>query len=80
MENLLTLTEFARAMASRPVGFAAIWIVEKGKLYDVTCKALAATARREGIRISCSQSMVIDPASLEALNAVKVIRKNTLDK
>lgn len=75
MQNIHSLTEFIRALADRPLGFSSFYLVTEGKGYRGTCKALTATAGREGLKISTSQAIVIDPATLSAVEAVKVTVK-----
>ncbi|UTC25348.1 hypothetical protein P7_158 [Pectobacterium phage vB_PcaM_P7_Pc] len=75
MQNLLTLTDFIRAMGSRPMGFSALYLVADGKGYRATCKALAAVAAREGIKISTGQALVVDPATLATVEAIRVTVK-----
>lgn len=75
MQNLLTLTDFIRAMGSRPMGFSALYLVTDGKGYRPTCKALAAVAAREGVKISTGQALVVDPATLATVEAIRVTVK-----
>lgn len=75
MQNLYSLTEFIRALTDRPLGFSSLYLVTEGKGYRGTCKALAATAAREGLKISTSQALIVDPATLGTLEAVKVTVK-----
>lgn len=75
MQNLYTLTDFIRLLTAKPLGFSALYLVTEGKGYRGTCKALTATAGREGLKISTSQALLIDPATLATLEAVKVTVK-----
>lgn len=75
MQNLFSLTEFTRLLATKPRGFSALYLVTDGKNYRSTCKALAATAIRESVKISTGQALVTDPATLATLEAVRVTVK-----
>lgn len=75
MQNLYSLTEFCRLLSSRPLGFSALYLVSDGKSYRSTCKALTATAGREGLKISTGQALVVDPANLSTVEAVRVTVK-----
>ena len=75
MQNIYSLTEFIRLLTSRPLGFSALYMVPEGKGYRGTCKALAATAAREQLKISTTQALVIDPATLATIEAIKVTVK-----
>lgn len=75
MQNVLSLTDFIRSLAGRPLGFSAMWIVPDGKGYRDTTKILTSTAGREGLKISVSQALIVDPQALTTLEAVKVTVK-----
>jgi len=75
MHNLDTLTDFIRRMAGEGMGFSAFYLVPKGKSYESTCKSLTATAHREGVSISTSKILVVDPSRISTWEAVKVTVK-----
>lgn len=75
MQNLYSLTDFIRALKIKPLGFSSVYLVEQGKAYRTTCKALTATAGRENLKISTTQLMLVDPATLTTIEAIKVTVK-----
>lgn len=75
MQNIYSLTEFIRLLKIRPLGFSGVYLVAPGKSYDSTCRGLVATAHREGLTISASKILAVDPATLATIEAVKVTVK-----
>lgn len=75
MQNLHTTTEMIRALAGRPMGFSCVFNLPEGKTYSQTVNILLATAGREGVKISTSQILIVDPASLATETAIKITAK-----
>ncbi|AEZ66254.1 hypothetical protein CB7_134 [Pectobacterium phage vB_PatM_CB7] len=75
MQNLYSMTEFIRLLAGRPMGFTCLYLVTDGKGYRITSKSLAAIAAREGVKISTAQALIVDPATVATIEAIRVTVK-----
>lgn len=75
MQNLHTMTELIRALAGRPMGFSYVYQLPEGKSYGQTVNSLLATAGRESVKISTSQILIVDPATLATIAAIKITVK-----
>ena len=74
MNNVLSLTDFVRAVRDSEIGSEYVYFVPEGKAYKSTVNALTATAGREGISISTTQILLVEAGELTQ-TAIKVFKK-----
>jgi hypothetical protein len=74
MNNVLSLTDFIRAIKEGKAGDPYVYFVPEGKAYKTTQNSLTATATREGISISTTQILIVEAGELTQY-AVKVFKK-----
>ena len=75
MMNPYSLTELIRLLKSKPLGTSYNYIVTEGKDYAGVSRSITATASREGLKVSISQILIVDPSTCETKEGVKIIRK-----
>lgn len=75
MQNIDNMTNFLRLLKDKPLGFSAPYLLPDGKNYYTATRSLIALSKRVDVNISVSPLLIVDPANVSTIEAIKVTRK-----